>query len=221
MSIGNSEDDIKAKLVAIDTGKAEITQTWFREVAGKYAQLRDAGCFPDNPKGVTEAAGNALFATGKAPILPTGSFSMGGIKTLNPEMKGNLGITGFNWTNDKNATYTGITNNTFILGVNATAGGTEKRIARAFISFLLTGPIATEYANGTTQHVTVLDVSYTDVDLRNTSSIMSERLLLAPRFIFLNLPVRNLVEDVFIDIVGGATVDKAVADGAALIKQKF
>ena len=221
MSIGNSEDDIKAKLVAIDTGKAEITQTWFKEVSGKYAQLRDAGCFPDNPKGVTEAAGNALFATGKSPILPTGSFSMGGIKTLNPDMKGNLGITGFNWTNNKNATFTGITNNTFILGVNATAGGTEKRIARAFLSYLLTGPIATEYANGTTQHVTVLDVSYTDVDLRNTSSIMSERLLLAPRFIFLNLPVRNLVEDVFIDIVGGATVDKAVADGAALIKQKF
>jgi raffinose/stachyose/melibiose transport system substrate-binding protein len=190
-------------------------------MAGKYAQLRDAGCFPDNPKGVTEAAGNALFATGKAPILPTGTFSMGGIKTLNPAMKNNMGITGFNWTNDRNAKFTGITNNTFILGVNKTAGATEKRIARAFISFLLTGPIAQEYANGTTQHVTVLDVAYTDDDLRNTSSIMSERLLLAPRFLFLNLTVRNLVEDVLIDIVGGNTVDKAIEDGAKLIKQRF
>jgi len=221
MSIGTSEDDIAAKATAIDTGKAEITEAWFKTMAGKYAQLRDAGCFPDNPKGVTEAAGNALFATGRAPILPTGTFSMGGIKTLNPAMKNNMGITGFNWTNDRNAKFTGITNNTFILGVNKTAGATERRIARAFISFLLTGPIAQEYANGTTQHVTVLDVAYTDDDLRNTSSIMSERLLLAPRFLFLNLTVRNLVEDVLIDIVGGNTVDKAIEDGAKLIKQRF
>jgi hypothetical protein len=50
---------------------------------------------------------------------------------------------------------------------------------------------------------------------------MSERLLLAPRFLFLNLTVRNLVEDVLIDIVGGNTVDKAIEDGAKLIKQRF
>jgi raffinose/stachyose/melibiose transport system substrate-binding protein len=146
---------------------------------------------------------------------------MGGIKALNADMKGNMGLTGFNWTNDRNAKFTGITNNTFILGVNKTAGATEKRIARAFLSFLLTGPIASEYANGTTQHVTVLDVEYTDVDLRNTSSIMSERLILAPRFLFLNLAVRNIVEDVLIDIVGGANVDKAIEDGQKLIAQRF
>ena len=221
MNIGTSEADVEAKIQAVDTGKGPITVAWFEEMAGKYAQLRDAGCFPDNPKGVTEAAGNALFATGKAPILPTGSFSMGGIKALNADMKGNMGLTGFNWTNDRNAKFTGITNNTFILGVNKTAGATEKRIARAFLSFLLTGPIASEYANGTTQHVTVLDVEYTDVDLRNTSSIMSERLILAPRFLFLNLAVRNIVEDVLIDIVGGANVDKAIEDGQKLIAQRF
>jgi raffinose/stachyose/melibiose transport system substrate-binding protein len=221
MSIDNTVAGVEGKLRDIDTGKAEITQAWFKEVASKYAQLRDAGCFPANPKGVTEAAGNALFANGQAPILPTGTFSMGGIKTLNPKMAGNMGITGFNWTNDKNARFTGITNNTFILTVNKNAGSVEKRIARAFISFLLQGDIATYYANSSSQHVTVLDVDYTDADLRNTSSIMAERLILAPRFIFLNLPVRNLVEDVFIEIVGGAEVDKAVEDGAKLIKQRF
>lgn len=146
---------------------------------------------------------------------------MGGIKTLNPKMAGNMGITGFNWTNDKNARFTGITNNTFILTVNKNAGAVEKRIARAFISFLLQGDIAQYYANSSSQHVTVLDVEYTDADLRNTSSIMAERLISAPRFVFLNLPVRNLIEDIFIEIVGGADPDKAVEDGAKLIKQRF
>jgi raffinose/stachyose/melibiose transport system substrate-binding protein len=85
---------------------------------------------------------------------------------------------------------------------------------------LLTGPVATAYANGTRQHVTVLDVSYTDVNLRNTSSIMSERLILAPRFQFLNIGVRDALEDALIAIVGGTAIDKALADGQAVIRTK-
>jgi raffinose/stachyose/melibiose transport system substrate-binding protein len=125
-----------------------------------------------------------------------------------------------NWTEDVNARYTGITNNTFILGINKNAGKTEQSIARAFLSYLLTGPVATYYANSSKQHVTVLDVSYTDVNLRNTSSIMAERLILAPRFQFLNIGVRDALEDALIAIVGGTSVDKALADGAAVIKTK-
>jgi raffinose/stachyose/melibiose transport system substrate-binding protein len=146
---------------------------------------------------------------------------MGGIVALNKDMAGNMGLTGMNWTNDVNARYTGITNNTFILGVNTKAGKTEQRIARAFISHLLNGEMATLYANGTKQHVTVLDVEYTDENLRNTASIMSERLVLAPRFIFLNQGVRDILEDALIAVVGGESVDKALEDGAKLIKQKL
>jgi raffinose/stachyose/melibiose transport system substrate-binding protein len=221
MNTASTDALLTSRIQALDTGKDPITTTWFKEMASKYAELRDAGCFPDNPKGVTEAAGNTLFATGKSPILPTGSFSMGGIVTLNKEMDGNMGITGMNWTDDVNARYTGITNNTFILGVNKNAGSTEQRIAKAFISYLLTGPVATYYANSSKQHVTVLDVSYTDANLRNTSSIMSERLVLAPRFIWLNQGVRDITEDALIAIVGGESVDKALADGAAAIKQRL
>ena len=221
MNTASTDAKLTEQILAIDSGKDAITVKWFKDMAQKYADLRDAGCFPDNPKGVTEAAGNTLFATGKSPILPTGSFSMGGIIALNKDMSGNMGITGFNWTDDVDARYTGITNNTFILGVNKNAGRTEQRIARAFLSYLLTGPVATAYANGTKQHVTVLDVSYTDENLRNTASIMSERLVLAPRFIFLNQGVRDILEDALIAIVGGESVDKALTDGAALIKQKL
>jgi len=221
MNSASTDALLTSQIQAIDTGKEAITVKWFKDMANKYAELRDAGCFPENPKGVTEAAGNTLFATGKAPILPTGSFSMGGVVALNKAMDGNMGITGMNWTDDVNARYTGITNNTFILGINTAAGKTEQSIARAFISYLLQGEVATAYANGTKQHVTVLDVSYTDANLRNTSSIMSERLVLAPRFIFLNQGVRDLLEDALIAIVGGESVDKALEDGAKLIKQKL
>jgi raffinose/stachyose/melibiose transport system substrate-binding protein len=221
MNTASTDAQLNAQITALDTGKEAITVKWFKDMASKYAELRDAGCFPDNPKGVTEAAGNTLFATGKSPILPTGSFSMGGIVNLNKAMDGNMGLTGFNWTDDVNARYTGITNNTFILGINTKAGRTEQRIAAAFISYLVSGEVATAYANGTKQHVTVLDVEYTDANLRNTASIMSERLVLAPRFTFLNQGVRDILEDALIAIVGGETVDKALEEGAKLIKQKL
>ena len=221
MNTASTDTQLNAQITAIDTGKEAITVKWFKDMASKYAELRDAGCFPDNPKGVTEAAGNTLFATGKSPILPTGSFSMGGIVNLNKAMDGNMGLTGFNWTDDVNARYTGITNNTFILGINTKAGRTEQRIAAAFISYLVSGEVATAYANGTKQHVTVLDVEYTDANLRNTASIMAERLVLAPRFTFLNQGVRDILEDALIAIVGGETVDKALEEGAKLIKQKL
>lgn len=221
MNTASTDAQLNAQITAIDTGKEAITVKWFKDMASKYAELRDAGCFPDNPKGVTEAAGNTLFATGKSPILPTGSFSMGGIVNLNKAMDGNMGLTGFNWTEDVNARYTGITNNTFILGINTKAGRTEQRIAAAFISYLVSGEVATAYANGTKQHVTVLDVEYTDANLRNTASIMAERLVLAPRFTFLNQGVRDILEDALIAIVGGESVDKALEEGAKLIKQKL
>jgi hypothetical protein len=49
---------------------------------------------------------------------------------------------------------------------------------------------------------------------------MSERLVLAPRFQFLNIGVRDALEDALIAIVGGTSVDKALTDGAAVIKTK-
>jgi len=48
---------------------------------------------------------------------------------------------------------------------------------------------------------------------------MSERLILAPRFIFLNKAVSDAAEAALIEIVGGEGVDKALEDGAKKIKQ--
>lgn len=214
----SSYGDIIRSVNQLETGVKDLTVPWFRDMANKYAQMRDAGCFPDNPTGVTEPSANNLFATEKAAILPTGTFSMGAIKAINPQMEGKMALMSLYFT-DNRPMYEGIHNNTFILSVNENATDADQQIAKAFISFMLQPAIASEYANGTTQHVNVLGVTYTNRDLINTASFQQKRTLLAPRFLFRNLTLRNHLEDALIQIVGGKNVDEALRDQSALIAQ--
>ena len=126
-------------------------------------------------------------------------------------------------TTDSKPLYEGITNNTFILSVNAKASSTDQKIANAFISFLATPEIAQIYAVGTSQHVSIINVNYAaNVNLLNVSDIMGKKLLLAPRFLFNNVNgVRNPLEDALIAIGGGADVDKTLASTAATIKSNL
>jgi raffinose/stachyose/melibiose transport system substrate-binding protein len=189
-------------------------------MAGRYKKMADANCFPDNATGVTDAAALNLFATGKSPVLPTGSFSMGAVKVLNPSMTGKMQLFSL-ITTDEKPQYVGIQNNTFILSVNKNSSGRDQKIARSFISFLMTGEIASIYANGTSQHVNVLNVTYTNQDLINTSIWQSKKTLLAPRFLWLNQGVRDLMEDSLIAIVGGKPIDATLEDYSKQIKQKL
>lgn len=219
----NSTSDyatLEKNLVAINTGKEDLTTPWFKGIAENYKKLLDAGCFPDNPTGMTEAAGNNLFATGKAPILPTGSFSMGAVKALNPAMTGKMQLMGL-ITTDAKPNYVGIHNSTFILGVNNKATSSDQKIALSFLSYLMQGEIGGIYSNGTTQHVNVLNVTYTNVDLLNTSVWQGYKTLLAPRFLITDAAVSNLTNDALIAIVGGKPIDATLADFSKQIKQKF
>lgn len=209
-----------SRIEAIDTGTADLTTPWFTDMANKYKDMANAGCFPDNATGVTDAAAVNLFATGKSPVLPTGSFSMGAVKAINPDMSGKMNLFSL-ITTDEKPLYVGIHNNTFILSVNKNATPTDQRIANAFISYLVTGPIASLYANATSQHVNVLNVTYTNIDLLNTSVWQAKKTLLAPRFLWLNQGVRDLMEDALTGIVGGKPVDATLVDFSKQIKQKL
>ena len=211
---------LEKRIVDIDTGKADLQSAWFKDMAGRYKKMADANCFPDNATGVTDAAAVNLFATGKSPVIPTGSFQMGAIKAVNPAMTGKMQLFSLITTDDK-PQYVGIQNNTFILSVNKNASSTDQKIARAFISFMVTGEIASIYANGTSQHVNVLNATYTNQDLVNTSVWQSKKTLLAPRFLWLNQGVRDLMEDALIAIVGGKPVDATLEDYSKQIKQKL
>jgi raffinose/stachyose/melibiose transport system substrate-binding protein len=211
---------LQQRIADMDTGKADLTSPWFKELAENYKKMADAKCFPDNATGVTDAAAVNLFATGKSPVLPTGSFSMGAVKNVNPAMAGKMQLFSLIMTDDK-PQYVGIQNNTFILSVNKNSNARDQKIARAFISFLVTGEIAQIYGDGTSQHTNVLDVTYTNQDLINTSVWQAKKTLLAPRFLYLNQGVRDLMEDALIAIVGGKAVAPTLEDYSRQIKQRL
>ncbi len=204
----------------IDKGRADLTSDWFTGIAKQYKQMADAGCFPANATGYTDTVAPADFASGKAAIYPTGTFGMSSVTKLNPAMAGKMKIFGL-ITTDSKPYYEGITNNTFILSVNTKASASDQNIARAFMSYLTTAAAAQEYAVGTSQHVSIINVDYSaNVDLLNTSSIMGKKLLLAPRFLFINVNnVRNPLEDALIAIGAGADVNATLTATSKTIKQ--
>jgi len=219
----NSAPDLAtltSRIAAIDTGKADLTQPWFVDIATKYQQMNTAGCFAPNVTGYNDTVAPADFASGKAAIYPTGTFGMSTVRALNPAMSGKMKIMSM-ITVDTKPLYEGITNNTFILNVNAKSNSRDQSIATAFLSFLATAPIAQEYAVGTSQHVSIVNVDYSaNIDLLNTSDIMGKKLLLAPRFLFNNVTtVRNPLEDALIAIAGGADITKTLTDTSKTIKQ--
>ena len=217
----NSDSTIEAitkHVNDIQAGKELVTDAWFKGIASKYAQMNDAGCFPDNVVAYTDVAAQADFAAGKAAIYPTGTFGMGAIKALNPSMTGKMGIFGMIVVDSK-PVYEGITNNTFMFSINPKANSTDQKIARAFMSYLLTAPVAQKYAVGTSQHVSVINVDYAEnVDLLNTSVIMGKKLVLAPRFLFTNGAVATPVELALMAIGSGKDVTATLADAAKQIK---
>ena len=217
----NSDSSIEAitkHVNDIQAGKESVSDAWFKGIATKYAQMNDAGCFPDNVVAYTDVAAQADFAAGKAAIYPTGTFGMGAIKALNPSMAGKMGIFGMIVVDSK-PIYEGITNNTFMFSINPKASSTDQKIARAFMSYLLTAPVAQKYAVGTSQHVSVINVDYAEnVDLLNTSVIMGKKLVLAPRFLFTNGAVATPVELALMAIGSGKDVTATLADAAKQIK---
>jgi raffinose/stachyose/melibiose transport system substrate-binding protein len=180
--------------------------------------MNDAGCFPNNVVAYTDVAAQADFASGKAAVYPTGTFGMGPIKALNPAMAGKMGIFGMIVVDSK-PVYEGITNNTFMFSINPKSNSTDQKIARSFMSYLLTAPVAQKYAVGTSQHVSVINVDYAEnIDLLNTSVIMGKKLVLAPRFLFTNGAVATPVELALMAIGSGKNVSDVLADTAKQIK---
>ena len=222
MNSDSSYASMAAHVAAIDTGKEDLQTDWFKSIANKYKAMNDAGCFPANVSGYNDTAAPADFAAGKAAIYPTGSFGISTVTKLNPAMSGKIKMFGM-ITTDGKPLYEGITNNTFILHVNAKASNTDQKIANAFISWLATPEAAQEYAVGTSQHVSIINVDYSaNIDLLNVSDIMGKKLLLAPRFLFTNVNgVRNPLEDALIAIGGGADVAKTLADTSKTIKSNL
>lgn len=149
-------------------------------------------------------------------MLATGSFHIGAVRKLGAKFPIGL-IAPITVAADK-AKYEGIYNATFILGVNA--AGTGQDAALKWVEFLSDPVNAAVYANGTSQHVTVKNVDYTNPDLKHNASWLAKKTLLAPRFQFTNLDIRAAVEAACVAVVGGTSPDQAAEKAQAVIDQK-
>jgi raffinose/stachyose/melibiose transport system substrate-binding protein len=198
----------------IETGEVKVTDDWFLTTLKQYAQLRPY--VQSGAKGTSSEAAQQLFATQKAALLATGSFMTGAVRKLGATFP--LGLYAPITTTADKARYEGVFNATFILGVNAKS--TKRAAALAWLKHLADPAVASVYANGTAQHVTVKDVEYTNADLKAFEPWLAKKTLLAPRFQFNNLDVRSAVENATVQVLGGAAPDQAAAAAQRVIDQK-
>ena len=201
----------------VDTGAAKVTDFWFTRSLQQFKETAD-DCFQDNPLGTNTNGAIALFAQEKALMLATGTFHMGSALALNPKLNMQLYVPLTTKPGDA-AKYEGIYNSAFILGVNAKSK--KQGAALKFVEFLSDPVNAEIYANGTSQHSTIEGVKYTKKELQDTAIWAKKKTLLAPRFQFLNLDVRNAVEKSFIDVVGGKSPQAAAAEAQSTIDGKL
>ena len=198
----------------IETGEYKVTDDWFLTVLKQYGELRPY--FQDGATGTSGDAALALFAQGRAALLATGSFQVGGVRKLGATFPVDL-LAPITTTADK-ARYEGVFNATFILGVNAASA--RKDAALSWLSHLSDPAVAGAYANGTSQHVTVQGVEYTNADLKALAPWLTRKTALAPRFQFTNLDVRGAVENACVQVAGGTSPEEAAEAAQKVIDQK-
>ena len=199
----------------IEQGKAKVTDEWFVNTLKQYQQLRPY--FQPNSTGTVVEPTQQLFASGKAAMLATGSYHIAAVRGLGAKFGMDLvpPIT----TAAGQAKYEGTYNATFILGVNAQSK--VQPAATAWLAFLADKANASTYANATVQHVTVAGVDYTDADLKKLAPWLTKKTLLAPRFQFLDLDVRNAVEGATIAVVGGAAPEAAAKKAQQVVDERI
>ncbi|GAA2649895.1 ABC transporter substrate-binding protein [Paractinoplanes durhamensis] len=197
-----------------ETGEVKATDEWFVHTLKQYAQLRPY--VQSGANGTGSEAAQQLFATQKAALLATGSFMAGAVRKLGAKFP--LGLYAPITTTADKAKYEGVFNATFILGINAKSS--KQGAALAWLKHLADPAVAGVYANGTSQHVTVKDVEYTNEDLKSFAPWLTRKTLLAPRFQFNNLDVRSAVENATVQVVGGTDPAKAAEAAQRVIDQK-
>lgn len=199
----------------IEQGKAKVTDDWFLTTLKQYQQL--IPYFQANATGTAVEPTQQLFASGKAAMLATGSYHIAAIRGLGAKFGVDL-VAPITTTAAK-ARHKGTYNATFILGVNSASK--VPVAATAWLTYLSDKANAAKYANNTVQHVTVADVEYTDADLKKLAPWLTKRTMLAPRFQFLNLDIRNAVEGACISVVGGASPEAAAEQAQQVVNERI
>jgi raffinose/stachyose/melibiose transport system substrate-binding protein len=204
----------------IDTGAAKVTDYWMVKTIQEFKDVAQ-DCFQDNPLATRDDGALADFATGKALMLATGTFSMGPALRLNPNLKFGMYVP-ITTPLGQTPKWEGIYNATYIVGVNARQKDAKKQAAAIkFVDWLSQPENAEKYANGTSQHSTVTGVKYVKQELKDTGIWADKKVFLAPRFQFLNLDIRNALEDAMLAVAGGKDAKAAAAEAQGIIDKKL
>lgn len=204
-------DDMCAK---IESGEYQCTDDWFLTTLKQYQQL--APFMEPGAAGTAPQPCQQLFATGQAAMLATGAYDVSSVRKLNATFAMDV-LAPITVPKDK-VKYTGCYNATFILG--ASSNGEQQDAALAFIEFLSRPEIATAYANGTSQMVTVEGVEYDNKDVAAIQHWTEEKTLLAPRYQFSNLDMEHAVEGACTKVVGGSSPEQAADEAQKIVEQQ-
>ncbi len=204
-------DDMCAK---IQDGTYKCTDDWFVGTLKQYAQL--APYMETGASGSLPQPCQQLFATGKSAMLATGAYDISSVRKLGATFSMDV-FSPITVPKDK-VKYTGTYNATFILG--ASAIGKSQDASLKFVEYLSTPEVATTYANGTSQMVTVAGVTYSNKDIAAIQHWTIAKTLLAPRYQFTNIDVQHAVEGACVKVVGGTAPEQAAEDAQRVVDQQ-
>jgi len=213
MSMNNAPSD--DMFVRVEAGELKATDDWWLKTLQQFQEM--SAYFQPNSLGTQIDPAIALFAQGQAAMLASGSYHVGAARQAGATFPMDLAppIT----SEPGELTYEGVFNATFVLGVNSASE--QQEAANAFLDFLAQPENAAVYANGTSQHVTVQDVEYENEDLAALQPWVTANTLLAPRFQFNNLDIRNAMENSLIAVVGGASPEEAAEQAQTIIDEQL
>ena len=199
----------------IEEGKLKCTDDWFIQMLRHYEELKPY--FQDNPTGTAVEPAEQMFASEQAAMLATGSYHVAAVRGLGGAFP--IGMLAPITASAGKSKYVGVHNATFALGVSSVSKNPDT--AFALLNLLSDPKVAGVYGDATAQFVTVKDVKYANKDLSHLSEWVDKKTLLAPRFQFNNLDIRNAAEGACIAVVGGKSPEEAAEEAQAIIDQQI
>ena len=199
----------------IESGDYKCTDGWYLKTLEQYADLRPF--FQPNATGTAVEPAQQIFAQGKAAMLATGSYHVAAVRALGARFPVGL-LSPLTVDKGDQAKYEGVFNQTFMLAVNSSSS--KQAAAAKLVEHLSKPEVAAVYANGTSQHLAVKDVDYTNADLKALAPWLERETARAPRVGFLNLDIRNAAENAATKVVGGSSPRQAAEEAQQVVDQK-
>lgn len=213
MMMNNQPDtDIWAK---VEAGEARVDDDWMVTTLSQINELEERGCFQENALGSRAEGVIAQFAQENGAMLATGSYHMASVEQFNPEIE--MGLLAPITVPASEAQFEGINTTTFMLAVNAR--GPNPEAAQQFIEFLTRPEIASEYANGTGQLLTLKDVDYETDNLQEQAQWLERDTRFQPRFLITDTGIQDGLITAVEDVLSGVSPEEAAAKFQATVER--